>query len=169
MDITGTARRGGLSEQISLTTACGKSVPILLLTLNLSKLGDKGTLIHDHHILLVATDEFYTLLLCTRETKENSLRPLTTPLRRAFFHPLFSSHSDRLHVARNNGKSVMQEWSTRTVTLVLGLGVIAVSSASILVRWNTEASGLTIAFYRMAWASVLLFPLYLRDRNSNPD
>lgn len=100
---------------------------------------------------------------------ENSLRPLTTPLRRAFFHPLFSSHSDRLHVARNNGKSVMQEWSTRTVTLVLGLGVIAVSSASILVRWNTEASGLTIAFYRMAWASVLLFPLYLRDRNSNPD
>jgi len=63
----------------------------------------------------------------------------------------------------------MQERSIWTVTLVLGLGIAAVSSASILVRWNTEASGLTIAFYRMAWSSVLIFPLYLRDRNSNPD
>lgn len=100
---------------------------------------------------------------------ENPLLPLTTPLRRVFFHPLFSSPPDQLHVAGNHGKPMRQERSIRTVTLLLGLGVVAISSASILVRWNTEASGLTIAFYRMAWSSVLIFPLYLRNRNSNPD
>ena len=38
------------------------------------------------------------------------------------------------------------------------------SFGSILVKWNTEAPPLTIAFFRMLWAAVLLFPFYVRER-----
>ena len=42
--------------------------------------------------------------------------------------------------------------------------MVSVSFGSILVKWNTEAPPLTIAFFRMLWASLLLLPFYLRER-----
>ena len=48
--------------------------------------------------------------------------------------------------------------------LTISVAVVSVSFGSILVKWTTEAPPLTIAFYRMLWASVLLFPLYVRER-----
>ena len=48
--------------------------------------------------------------------------------------------------------------------LTVSVAVVSVSFGSLLVKWNTEAPPLTIAFFRMLWASVLLFPFYLRER-----
>ena len=48
--------------------------------------------------------------------------------------------------------------------LTISVAVLSVSFGSILVKWNTEAPPLTIAFFRMLWASVLLFPFYVRER-----
>ena len=48
--------------------------------------------------------------------------------------------------------------------LTISVAVVSVSFGSILVKWNTEAPPLTIAFFRMLWASVLLFPFYVRER-----
>lgn len=48
---------------------------------------------------------------------------------------------------------------------VLSLGVLAISTGSILVRLSQEAPSLSIAFYRMFWAWLLLSPFYwLRKR-----
>lgn len=44
--------------------------------------------------------------------------------------------------------------------LTLAAGVVAISFGSILVRFSQEAPFLTIALYRMAWASVLMLPFY---------
>ncbi len=44
------------------------------------------------------------------------------------------------------------------------IAVVSVSFGSLLVKWNTEAPPLTIAFFRMLWSCVLLFPFYLRER-----
>ena len=48
--------------------------------------------------------------------------------------------------------------------LTIFVAVVSVSFGSILVKWNTEAPPLTIAFFRMLWAAVLLFPFYVRER-----
>ena len=50
------------------------------------------------------------------------------------------------------------------LVLTVLVAVVSVSFGSLLVKWNTEAPPLTIAFFRMLWASVLLFPFYLRER-----
>lgn len=48
--------------------------------------------------------------------------------------------------------------------IVLTAGIISISSGSILVKMSQEAPSLVIAFYRMAWASLLLSPFYLARR-----
>jgi drug/metabolite transporter (DMT)-like permease len=48
---------------------------------------------------------------------------------------------------------------------ILAIGLICVSSGSILVRLSQEAPSLTIAFFRMFWASLLLSPLFLWSRS----
>ncbi len=48
--------------------------------------------------------------------------------------------------------------------LTIFVAVVSVSFGSILVKWNTEAPPLTIAFFRMLWASALLLPFYVRER-----
>lgn len=54
-------------------------------------------------------------------------------------------------------------------TAVLGLGLVAVSLGAILVRFSQEAPSLSIAFYRMAGATVLLTPAFLlRSRSTTP-
>ena len=50
------------------------------------------------------------------------------------------------------------------LVLTVLVAVVSVSFGSLLVKWNTEAPPLTIAFFRMLWASVLLFPFYLQER-----
>jgi drug/metabolite transporter (DMT)-like permease len=44
--------------------------------------------------------------------------------------------------------------------LILVVGVLSTSVGSILVRFSQEAPSLTIAFYRMLWACLLLAPFY---------
>jgi len=48
--------------------------------------------------------------------------------------------------------------------LILSIGLVCVSSGSILVRLSQEAPSLVIAFFRMFWASLLLTPLYWLNR-----
>lgn len=52
----------------------------------------------------------------------------------------------------------------RNLVLSVSLAVVSVSFGSLLVKWNSEAPPLTIAFFRMLWASVLLLPFYVRER-----
>ncbi|HUG43081.1 MAG TPA: DMT family transporter [Acidobacteriota bacterium] len=46
------------------------------------------------------------------------------------------------------------------LTLTLAAGVVAIAFGSIFVRFSQEAPSLTIAFYRMAWAALLMLPFY---------
>ncbi len=52
------------------------------------------------------------------------------------------------------------------LTVIVAVG--SVSFGSLLVKWNNEPPPLTIAFVRMAWATVLLFPFYARARRARP-
>ena len=54
------------------------------------------------------------------------------------------------------------------IAFVLSLGLLGISLGSILVRFSQQAPSLTIAFYRMFWASLFLLPFYLRRRPSRP-
>ncbi len=53
-----------------------------------------------------------------------------------------------------------QEGPRSLAILVVSLGLIAVSMGAILVRFSQEAPSLTIASYRMVFATLLLSPLY---------
>lgn len=44
--------------------------------------------------------------------------------------------------------------------LTLSLGLVAISSGAILVRFSQEAPSLVISFYRMTWALLILLPFY---------
>jgi drug/metabolite transporter (DMT)-like permease len=48
--------------------------------------------------------------------------------------------------------------------VILAIGLFCVSSGSILVRLSQEAPSLSIAFFRMFWASLLLAPVYFLNR-----
>ncbi len=52
------------------------------------------------------------------------------------------------------------------LAVTLCAGVFAVSFGSVLVKQAQEAPSLTIAFYRMASASLILFPLYWANRET---
>jgi len=52
----------------------------------------------------------------------------------------------------------------RTV-LTLTLGLVAISSGSILVRFSQEAPSLVISFYRMAWSLLILLPFFYASGN----
>jgi drug/metabolite transporter (DMT)-like permease len=54
--------------------------------------------------------------------------------------------------------------SATTLGLVVVAGFLAVSFGSILVKLIPDAPGLTVAFFRMFWASLILLPFYLRHR-----
>ncbi len=54
------------------------------------------------------------------------------------------------------------------LVLTLCCGVFAVSFGSVLVKEAQEAPSLTIAFYRMASAGLILFPFYLANRGAEP-
>ncbi len=45
---------------------------------------------------------------------------------------------------------------------ILTLGLVCVAMGSILVRFSQGAPSLTIALYRMGWASLFLFPFFVR-------
>ncbi|MDA2930288.1 EamA family transporter [Acidobacteria bacterium AH-259-O06] len=45
--------------------------------------------------------------------------------------------------------------------LVLSIGLISIAFGSIFVKLSQEAPSLVIAFFRMSWASAILFPFYL--------
>lgn len=55
--------------------------------------------------------------------------------------------------------------SSKGIGIALVISTLSVSTSSILIRWS-EASPLTIAFYRMALATLFLFPyVFLKKRN----
>jgi len=59
--------------------------------------------------------------------------------------------------------------STRLkLAIVLSIGLLCVSSGSILIRLSQEAPSLAIAFFRMFGASLLLSPIYWINRPSKP-
>ena len=51
------------------------------------------------------------------------------------------------------------------VTIILLLGLLAISFGSILIRFSQEAPPLVIAFYRMFWSLVILSPFCLKGRD----
>lgn len=56
---------------------------------------------------------------------------------------------------------------SRWVTIpVLGTGMLAVSMGAVLVRLSQEAPSLTIAAWRMVFATLILLPFYLRERRN---
>lgn len=57
-----------------------------------------------------------------------------------------------------------QNSSRLRLIVTLSIGLICVSSGSILVRLSQEAPSLAIAFFRMFWASLLLSPVYWLNR-----
>lgn len=59
----------------------------------------------------------------------------------------------------------MERPSAIRLTATVGLGMLAVSSGSILVKWAQEAPSLAIAFYRMFWAGLILLPVYWRNKD----
>ena len=54
------------------------------------------------------------------------------------------------------------------LTLILAVGLLCVSSGSIFVRLSQEAPSLTIAFFRMLGASLLLSPFYWLGKGRRP-
>lgn len=56
----------------------------------------------------------------------------------------------------------MREPSRLRVRIVVIIGVFFTSFSAILIRWS-QAPSVTVAFYRMAFASILLFPFFLRS------
>ena len=57
-----------------------------------------------------------------------------------------------------------QEPARVKLITVLAIGLVCVSSGSIFVRLSQEAPSLTIAFFRMLWAGLLLSPIYWYKR-----
>lgn len=57
---------------------------------------------------------------------------------------------------------------TGTLITTLAIGVIATSFGSILVRFSQEAPSLTIAFYRLLWACLILTPVYWMSSSPKP-
>lgn len=53
--------------------------------------------------------------------------------------------------------------------LTMAAGIAAISSGAILVKEAQEAPSLTIAFYRMLWATVVLLPAYLSSLRRRPE
>ena len=58
--------------------------------------------------------------------------------------------------------------SLESLILILVIGILSTSSGSILVRFSQEAPSLTIAFYRMLWACLLLAPFYWLSSSPRP-
>jgi len=66
-----------------------------------------------------------------------------------------------LNIQRQSGRSPSLP---AKVFPILSLGMVAISAGSILVRFSQEAPSLAIAFYRMLWATVILFPFFWHRR-----
>jgi len=65
-------------------------------------------------------------------------------------------------------QSKEQSWERVLLYLVLGMGILAVSSAAVLIRLADEAPASVIAAYRMGIASVVLAPLAGLKYHSHP-
>lgn len=52
------------------------------------------------------------------------------------------------------------------VFLLLAIGMLSISFGSIFVKWAQEAPSLTIAFFRMFWAGLILLPFYMAGSRS---
>lgn len=51
------------------------------------------------------------------------------------------------------------------VWLALTAGLVSISSAGILIRYASDAEGLTVALWRTMWAVTLLLPVVPRARD----
>ena len=59
---------------------------------------------------------------------------------------------------------MMERPRLANLLLILSIGLLSISFGSIFVKWANEAPSITIAFFRMFWAAVVLSPCYLSRR-----